>query len=134
MSKTTCILIVAIGLGGCSAKSARSDAGAAGVTDARGATDVRPVDPADEALCHRMCDPTLTFDCPDQDCMAGCLRVFTAGVCLPENRLLIGCIADAGTSALTCLDGQTILRDGVCTIQISTASSCVLAASSGGDR
>ena len=31
-------------------------------------------------------------------------------------------------------NGQTNLKDGVCTMEIRAASSCLLAASSGGDR
>jgi len=107
--------------------SNRTDAESA--RDAAGPEAPASIAPADRALCQALCDLSASFGCAAVSgrCMDDCLGPFAAGTCLPEKRALVGCQADGGIASLTCVDGATFEREGLCDDELKVLVSCLTA-------
>jgi hypothetical protein len=138
ITATTAAVVVA-----CSSSRAREagtpDAGTpeTGTDDARaddaGTSDVGIPDSGttdafiDDGICSQSCQIGIQAGCDSDNaaCLAMCQQDFARGVCNPEKRVAQLCVIAVGPDAITCMNGRSFVKAGICPQERQALMACL---------
>ena len=98
-----------------------------------GLSDVSPSDLSpsdaldDDAICAQGCQLGTQAGCgmDEATCIATCRQEFATGICYPETRAAHLCVNAIGVNALTCMNGRTFVKKGICEPEKGALTTCL---------